>query len=106
MGSIKSKLQFPYYDEKQKYKEAYLLLGDNIFKNPIKYIIKELNDEYNWETENIIDMLLYLRDYTFVIEKDMERVREIEVWIGNLEDKIMIKYNKDALHQIYADLYV
>jgi len=105
MGSIASKIPFVNDNRRKKYKSAYLLLGDTIFKNPIKYIINELKNHHKWEEIDILDMLIYLRDYTFVIENDMNRVREMEVWIDKLENKIMIRDNRDIVYQTYSNLY-
>lgn len=83
MGTNNTKLIEANEFRKEKYEEAYTLLGEKLYTIPIKYVVEKLR-ENNWNLYNIMLVLTYIRDYTLIMFEDKERVIEIDSWIDGL----------------------
>lgn len=93
MGNSKAKLLDVNIERRKKYDNAYSILGERIHRIPIKYVVCELT-EHNWNNESILLLLIYLKQYSLIMEKDMYRINELNEWIDGLQYDINFEYHK------------
>ena len=104
MGAIKSKLKRNktkdnkylglHVSYRENYDKAFKVIGDKIHRIPLKHIVNEL-DKNKFKDEEILLVLIYLRQYAIDIEQKnyktpalfMFRIQEIEFWIDSYQNK-------------------
>lgn len=93
MGNKPEKLLNMNKERREKYDEAYKILGDRLFKIPVKYIVSNL-EENNWKGLHILYVLLYLRQYTQIFENKPYRILELNEWIDGLKYVVIREFDK------------
>jgi hypothetical protein len=94
MGVKNTKLIEANEFRKEKYEQAYTLLGEKLYTIPIKYVVDKLKHSH-WSIYNIVAVLSYIRDYTLIVFEDKERIIEIDSWIdGLLIERLREQRNK------------
>jgi hypothetical protein len=74
---------------RDKYEKAYALLGEKIYNIPVKHIVEILNIK-NWNDNDIIHVLSYIKVYTQNIGKDFDRAIEIQNYIDCLRVRLAL----------------
>lgn len=93
MGNSKAKLLDVNVERRKTYDRAYEILGEKIHRIPIKYIIDEL-DNHKWNNENILLLLIYLKQYTLIMDYNTFRINELNNWIETYQYEINFEYHK------------
>lgn len=93
MGNNKAKLLDINVERRKKYDQAYEILGEKIHRIPIKYVVHEL-DNHKWNSESILLLLIYLKQYTMIMEYDSYRISELNTWIETYQYEISFEYHK------------
>lgn len=87
MGSNKTKLLNINSQRREKFELAYELIGEKIYRIPIKFIIKNLETE-NWSETDILYLLIYLQQYMDITQENTYRRSELDHWINTYQDCI------------------
>ena len=87
MGSNKTKLLNINSQRREKFELAYELIGEKIYRIPIKFIVENLEKE-NWSQTDILYLLIYLQQYMDIMQENIYRKTELNHWINTYQDSI------------------